>query len=375
MIYPEEPFDLNDYIRRIEEKFNKYCDKINDNFESAKKKRIEVKFKTGYDEISINAKAVESKETFIFIECSFYRALEKIYKTLFNENNSEFYKMISQDEEYDRSKVNSYLWLMIELSISLVILHELGHIFNGHLLCKKDLSPNKDAAMEENPSDTAIDNEINPILIQAMECDADDFSAVYIVAFHCHKFCIERLNAKNKLIKSEKHMLLLILAASIISFSILGLGKNNKDNINKDYKKESHLPGRYRISRLLKKEVEQYATQNESKDKLENSEYLSFSNGIESIVNMYMEKIIINNANNIVEDEKWSIYNNVEELNEEHKKYYSTVEEYINNNLPGALSKYDRFLPTKHVGTIYEYEDIFKMCGENIFKITFMNDL
>lgn len=142
--------------------------------------------------------------------------------TLLYEKNISFYTIISGgDEKYNLRKANFYLDLMHDISCRLIIYHELGHIFNGHLDYYQSVSNNKQKLSLFMDSSK---NNLPSLESQVLEMDADAFAATRLIGQFTYSPNIKLINTKMTLIKNEVHALLLVIISSCITFSIMGLG-------------------------------------------------------------------------------------------------------------------------------------------------------
>lgn len=169
------------------------------------------------------------------IRSEVFEKIFKILNTLLYEKNMKFYTIVSGERKYDLKKANIYLELMHHISCRLIIYHELGHIFNGHLDYYNSLSMNQQKLSLFMDS---RQNQLLPLESQVLEMDADAFAATRLIGQYTYSPNIKSINdIETTLLKNQLHALLLVIISSCITFSIMGLG----------YKRESvnHLESKY----------------------------------------------------------------------------------------------------------------------------------
>lgn len=109
----------------------------------------------------------------------------------------------------------------------------MGHILNGHLDYIADENNSSESLLFRNSKD----NELNPIVSQTLEMDADAFSASRMIDVITFDENINWLNNKyDNLIKDKNHTFIISVIASVIFFSIQGLGiKRESEDLKYDY--------------------------------------------------------------------------------------------------------------------------------------------
>ncbi len=173
---------------------------------------------------------------------------ESVYHRLLAEENSIFYGYLSPiNSKYNEKKAEKLVAFMKILSVANILLHELGHIYNGqydYLLENGYLEKSRSKLDLINDYDNNFDN-YKLKVYQACEWNADDFATTQMVSYYISDDIINNVNDKMqyKLIPDLDHMLIAVVTATYINFCILGIGKENDI---KDVKKSKHLPLRYR---------------------------------------------------------------------------------------------------------------------------------
>lgn len=216
-----------------------YCNESLFDF-SKRKLKIECTI-TSSMEFNANCRLLDEGLYKLNIRSEVFERTFLILNTLLYEKNINFYTIVSGgDEKYDLRRANFYLDLMHEISCRLIIYHELGHIFNGHLNYYQSLSGTQKPIlfMDSNK------NKLPPLESQVLEMDADAFAATRLIGQFTHSPNIDLINMNAEgLIKSELHAFILIIISSCITFSIMGLGGKRE---GKNYLESGYLPLRTR---------------------------------------------------------------------------------------------------------------------------------
>lgn len=273
----------------------------------------------------IDARANEEGNPFVGIEYSYWLLINKFYNTVFSEKNSGFLKLITYVEQYDESAAKYWSVFMKKLTLEVVIFHELGHIYGGHLKKGNSVS----ACAEEN---AVKKHEKGMMFYQAREIDADRFAAYNLVSYYISDSRISNLARDyNVKLKGKEHMLIVLVYASILAFSILGAGRDTSLS-QKDFKEIDHFPSRYRAWCYYRDMVEAY-NRNYSKVKVElmsEDEVIKVIMCVENWFDYYMRDVI--------EVTNWSSDNNGDVFDEEHKDYYQKVFDYMKKEFLGKIN-------------------------------------
>ncbi|HEY9060782.1 MAG TPA: hypothetical protein VIO64_09810 [Pseudobacteroides sp.] len=308
---------------------------INSDLAEYKNQTISAKIELDYSD-KINAEAIETEmgDITVKITLSYFRELEAFYKTVFYKENPGFYRSISAESYFNESRAVFYLDLMLKLSLSVFILHEYGHIYNGHLLYIMKAKNLNSARMTNNTYEEFSTNTIDSITYQSMEWNADDFASTRLISIFTHDDNIKILNLDNSnCIKSKEHMLFIIMFSSYIAFALMGLGEKKQFSEN-DFRLKKHLPKRFRAKKFIRNLIEAYNHFNEKTEFSDNQLLSAVESTMETWVNLY--KKIAENKDN------WDTSNNTNELDEEHSKYYDLVEFHYLNKLPTILEPFER---------------------------------
>ncbi|WP_068505826.1 hypothetical protein [Paenibacillus kribbensis] len=229
----------------------------------------------------------------------------RILNTLLYEKNINFYTIVSGgDQKYDLKKANLYLDLMHSISYRLIIYHELGHIFNGHLdyYHSRSISPRNLSLFMDSRK-----NQLPSLESQVLEMDADAFAATRLIGQFTYNPNINSINkAAPALLKSQIHAFLLVIISSCITFSIMGLGYK-RDQVN--YLESKYLPLRTRQDYYVRCALNAYKMFNNGHldtdpELLDITFYREVLYNVEQYVNLYyrealgFQKIEIDSSNN-----------------------------------------------------------------------------
>lgn len=347
IIDSQDELSVGDYKKFLEAMFDVIYKRIN----VLKKAQLDITFRVGNTFGSLNARASENGNAFIEIEKDFLCAIHKFYGTVANDPNKTFYKGIFP-EIYDDRLVKEYTTYMQILSTRVLILHELGHIYNGHLLEMRGKSANL-AISEEECSFTKRDD-IEIIKQQAKEWDADRFCAYHIVPL---QFCIDELLflkgfGLESIYNNPFYMLRIIIFSVLVTISILGAGR--VDTTGKSYKEKGHLPARFRGYCYIDDIVKEYSYIHGKNLRFGKKEKIDIIYTFENWIDEYMKQVCgLSN---------WDVENNREVFDNEHMAYYKEVETYKDTVLKDLLLKTNRYglseLQEKYIGF---YEIISEM--------------
>lgn len=223
-----------------------YC---NHDLITFKNKKVSIEYSIKND-IRINAKSIlidyfnDSYSVQIYSEV--FEKTFDILNMLLYEGNKDFYAMVSFDNVYNKIKANAYLDIMHVIISKLIIYHELGHIYNGHLRYIYNNKLTKECSMFMDSDE----NNLPPIVSQTLEMDADAFSATRGIGQITYKPNIIEINKiTSGLIKNKEHALMIFIISSCVLFSIQGLGKSREKS---DIKQIKYLPLRTRQDNYMR---------------------------------------------------------------------------------------------------------------------------
>lgn len=204
IIDSKDEISSQEYGEFLQTVFNDTYSKI-DEF---KKISVHIVFKVGNTFGDLNARADENAEPYVEIEKDFLRAVHKFYGTMANSSNRKFYEVIFP-EIFDAKLVEKYTTYMQILSIRVLLIHELGHIYNGHLLemmgKNANLSINEDERDYIEEDDMEIKSSpnlcvhssssyVSPSMLPLSSGDLIEWSLVCHSTLSYQKFCDRHSN-------------------------------------------------------------------------------------------------------------------------------------------------------------------------------------
>lgn len=319
----------NGYIQTAIE----YC---NNNLYQYKREKVNIDFKIR-NSMNIGGSSTYNGENYsIAINYGVFKKIEIIYGILLHKNNEQFYKTVAVEKEFDDEKAGFYMHLLMEISCKIIIFHELGHIFNGHLKYKYyEIDNNDSLEMNMLPEES---NSLPPLFSQALELNADAFAATFVLGQITFDETISKYNKQcPELIKSKSHVYTMFFIASGILFSEMGLANSRKNAALHELK---YLPLRTRLDMFLRNSLTSYFALNKevSADReLLNMDFLrEVKSNIESYVNL------LHVAEGLPESE-FNNSNNSEELDEVHIQHADELLKYWTNEVSPKLFTYTYF--------------------------------
>lgn len=171
-----------------------------------------------------------------------YVAVLQFYQSRFFEDpDKSYYYKLTETTEYSEETARYYYDLMLDITLLSFIFHEYGHVYNGHLEYLVSVKASKKhsasfISLNANGEQPII---TFPIRHQALEWNADDFSATRVIetifGYHYWKF----FNKDNKL--SFSQLFWVVVNAMLVSFCLMG---SKKDTC--DLQSSIHLPSKFR---------------------------------------------------------------------------------------------------------------------------------
>ncbi len=228
-----------------------YC---NENLFSYKKHKLDIQYEST-KEMTFNAYCrLLSKGSYkVNIYSEVFEKVFDVLNNLLNEGNIVFYNKVSLESKYDLKRANFYLDILHEMSCKLIIYHELGHIFNGHLDYYHSIGHNSKKSLLFMNSEK---NQLDFLESQVLEMDADAFAATYLIGQFIYPDTIEKYNEYAPgLIKGELHAFILVIISSCVVFSLMGLGGGR---ISKNYLQSKYLPLRTRQDQYIRCAIQAY---------------------------------------------------------------------------------------------------------------------
>ncbi len=295
--------------------FNNSNDRLLDLTNMKDKLKIGFNVNISNNRISSMIKEGQEDSYEIAFPISLYKDIQSFYIHIFNSNNAEYFSSISNLQKWNETDAGILRNIMLQISVNFFILHELGHVYNGHLsyLYQK----------------VKVDDEIRKIL----EMNADDFASTQTLSMFAHPNIVKELNKKMNIDLSLGNLGLIIFSSIIIAISMTSLGKKGWKGNNK------YLPLRLREFLILNDCIEifdllNYETNNFTNEPMSNfkDEIFLLASKDENLVNDYLNKITTTHD--------YSIENNIEFLSQEYMDMYQDLQKPYFENIPKLLKPY-----------------------------------
>lgn len=314
MLNPIELEKVEDFLKKCFSSCNLYIL----NILKREKKAIDLKNITFEVDLKKTNVTEKDKIAEICFSLEFFRKIEAYYTHMFDEKNEEFYKVISSQEIYEKNKVNIFLNFMIEISCTFLVFHELGHIYNGHLL------------FLENESHTDED-------FKMLEWNADDFAATKILEMYAHPNTVIFINdlVKENVILSLEHLGIIIFRAIAIILCLSDIGFRERKE------EKRHIPRRLRLPIVITNLIKIFDYLNYEKNKFCKYKLSSIHNDIMDVC--FHEEVPVNNfLNDCFDSKEWNQKNNLEEFNVKNIKKTLRIEEKYKKESEKKLKRYSR---------------------------------
>ncbi len=296
-----------------------------------KNKELKIDFNVSLKVNQVNACAKKNTNGEYEVEVEFV-AINKIFDTINNLlYNEGFYRLVAFEDKFNNEDAVKYLDYLFQATIKILLFHELGHIFHGHIdfLMDKNVNSGELCLYEYENTETEMSD---LILQQAFEWQADDFSVTMLVGQLTYD---DNVKAVNEILKSKEHSLFLIMVSATILFTLMGMSNEYRYSINYDYKEKKHLPARFRVNKFVETSFLAYEHFNKDKIDVDYNKVLQAMQVVEEWVNGYL---------NISEEcGKYDIKNNSKDLDKEHFKYYDMVDSYYTKEMKAILKKYSYY--------------------------------
>lgn len=317
-----------------------YC---NDNLETFKGHRLEIAYNVFKDttirEIPFIAQSrLFNDEYSIHIDSKLFEISFQVLNTLLHEKNKTFYTVVSGEMQYDLEKANIYLDLLHEISTKMIIFHELGHIFNGHLLYK--INSNK--ANESHMFMNSELNDLSPIVSQVLEMDADCFAATRLIGQMTFESSIEHYNSVIPgIIKNKIHALILSIIGSNLVFSIQGLGRKREI---KDLMLLKYLPLRARQDYFVRSALYSFESLNPREELVLGDKILDINffrevlPNLEQYTNLFFQEVYG------FSPETFNSKNNLNEIEDDVLKHCDLLDGFWSSEMRNKLLPYSYFI-------------------------------
>ena len=172
-----------------------------------------------------------------------------------------------------------------------------------------------------------------PVYFLALEWNADDFSASRIVEKYLSNDTIKKLE-----LHGAQQSMALVVSAYTALYTLMEMGVRCENA--EEYKSFEHLPKRIRLEKSL--ESIYYYINNIKSFRIgeKSKKYLEYYKKIfEKWTELFLKTYFLD-----YDFIQIDMNNNLEELDEKHRKYYKRVENYYLMNLPSILEKYSKIM-------------------------------
>lgn len=321
-------------IKYFEDNIAKCIEFCNSNLVKAGYSKVDISFDVGPSNYIGGTSNYDGEKYLVDVNYGVFNRIYKIYATLLHKNNENFYRKVSLEEKFDDNKANGYWSLLVEVSLKIVIFHELAHVLNGHLkyMYKKNFeNVNLNLVNEGN-------NELEPLFSQALEMNADAFAATQCLAMMTFPKTIDDYNKRYpEIIKGKSHTFFIFYIASGILFSELGMSIPRESKpLNELY----YLPLRTRFDTMIRCSTNAYLKLNpeESSD----SEFLNheFLREMASNTELYHSMLRVAEGNSKL---NFDIYNNIEEISQEYISHADGIFKYWSDVVRRPLEEFSIF--------------------------------
>lgn len=333
--YPE----VDEYGRIMFERCLAY---VNRDLYDYRGKQLDIQYETGITKNEINASAdvIEKNKYLVTVEMPTINEILSLYEYLLQQPNFYMYVAgIFVNGRYDERLAFNISRYLSQITLNMIIFHELGHIFNGHVDYIKQNIRNDEGYSLRNQLKKARPF-LEEKMWQALEWNADDFSATRIIGQILYKENLER----NDFLVDYGHAFVLAEIATVGMFTLMGMSYECTDEEKRIFKEKEHLPLRFRMHQYIK---DLYTAANAVGFKY-NYDPLEITPILQDVEDFCVTYLYVVKEKKY---EEWSIFSNMEELDDIHKKYYIDVSDFYRNNLNDILAEYAYF-------NVFKYLDI-----------------
>lgn len=230
-----------------------------------------------------------------------------------------------------------YAELLTAIMLDILLYHEIGHIVNGHIDYIKDREKESNIINDLPYAFSYVGKKARPFISpeewQALEWNADDFSASRIVEKYLSSDTIEKLR-----LQGPQQAVAIIVSSYTALYTLMEMGVRCENA--EEYKSFEHLPKRIRLEKSLASVYDYFNSFKSYRIGKESKEYLEYYKKIfERWTGLFLKNYFLD-YDFIQIDEN----NNLEELDDEHREYYKRVENYYLMNLPLILDKYAKIV-------------------------------
>ena len=326
-----QSFELEEVEERVGVLFENCLNHIN----NGREEHISIKVQIGFgkdDRIAAFADKTRGGEYIIEVNMSSYFIIYSFCHCIVLQ---EIYPIITYNDSED--KRGFYAELLTAIMLDILLYHEIGHIVNGHIDYIKDREKESNIINDLPYAFSYVGKKARPFISpeewQALEWNADDFSASRIVEKYLSSDTIKKLR-----LQGPQQAVAIIVSSYTALYTLMEMGVRCENA--EEYKSFEHLPKRIRLEKSLASVYDYFNSFKLYRIGKESKEYLEYYKKIfERWTGLFLKNYFLD-YDSIQIDEN----NNLEELDDEHREYYKRVENYYLMNLPLILDKYAKIV-------------------------------
>ena len=208
--------------------------------------RLDIKTEFSVD-TSINAKSVLNSGKYkVILNVGAYVAINQFYEQRFFGDDTYYYQKMTGESDYHYELAEYYFKLMRDITLLTLIFHECGHIYSGHLDYISTCKATATSAIEQvflNADNISLLT-CSPLRHQALEWNADDFSATRVVEtiFGTQYWSVANLPCT----LSFTQLFWVVANATLASYCLMGSKRESED-----LRHGAHLPAKFRALAFL----------------------------------------------------------------------------------------------------------------------------
>ena len=273
-----------------------------------------IEYNTNINDRRIFSEHIKEDKYKVCFSIEFFKDLKNYFIHSFEPVNKQYFFSIT-GQSYNEKDANILRWFMLQQSISFLMLHEFGHIYNGHFKYKYN---------KKN-----INNDISKIL----EINADDFASTQIVSMFGNPEISEKLNSKLGFSIKLENIAIIICQSITVALSMSYIGRV------RNVEKKTYLPMRFRKIKILHNFARVFDYLNYEKNKFIDEKLIDYEVGLNA--NSIQIKNLVNGyLNEMMSVDEFSVKNNLNELSTENSEKYADLEKLYYNEISKELEKY-----------------------------------
>lgn len=335
MVIREEHISVlqNFELEEVEERVGLVFENCLNHINNRKEEHISIKVKIGFgkdDRIAAFADKNKDGEYIVEVNMPSYFIIYSFCHCIVMQ---EIYPIISYDN--NENKRGFYAELLTVIMLDILLYHEIGHIMNGHIDYIKDKEKESNITNDLPYAFSYVGKKARPFISpeewQALEWNADDFSASRIVEKYLNSDTIKTLE-----LQGPQQAMALVVTAYTALYTLMEMGVRCENA--EEYQSFEHLPKRIRLEKSLESIYDYFNSLKSYRIGKESKEYLEYYKKIFEKWTVLFLKTYFLDYDFIQIDEN----NNLEELDDEHREYYKRVDNYYLMKLPSILDKYSK---------------------------------